>query len=63
MNQIIQILLEGESWTLNDFKFFWHIRILKYICLIVSSYQRQNEYRGGFILPKVKIILFRYNML
>ena len=35
----------------------------KNICLIVISYERQNEHRGVFILPKVKSILFRYNML
>ena len=35
----------------------------KNICLIVSSYEWQNEHRCIFILPKVKSILFRYNML
>ena len=32
-------------------------------CLIVSSYEWQNEHRGVFISPKVKSILFRYNLL
>ena len=35
----------------------------KYICLIVASYEWQNEHWGVFIFVKVKSILFRCNML
>ena len=35
----------------------------KNTCLIVSSYEWQNKYRGVYVLPKAKSILFRYDML
>ena len=54
------------SFVRNNLKWFHscltHMHS-KNICLIVSSYEWQSEHRGVFILPKVKSILFRYNML
>ena len=54
------------SFVRNNLKWFHscltHMHS-KNICLKVSSYQWLNEHRGVFILPKVKSILFRYNLL
>ena len=61
------VSIEREtSFIRNNLKWFHscltHMHS-KNICLTVSSYEWQNKYRGVFILPKVKSILFRYNML
>ena len=60
------VSIEREtSFIRNNLKWFHscltHMHS-KNICLTVSSYEWQNKYRGVFILPKVKSILFRYNM-
>ena len=54
------------SFVRNNLKWFHtcftHMHS-KNICLIVLSHEWQNEHRGVFVLPKVKSILFRYNLL
>ena len=54
------------SFVKNNLKWFHsclkHMHS-KYICLIVASYEWQNEHWGVFIFAKVKSFLFRCNML